>query len=78
MATRKSDDTTTAPANADVQAFLTDPKHQQQRDFMTALIDLRLAEKINEAKTNTHDKGGSFLDNFFDGLTGNLFDRGDK
>lgn len=76
MATKKDD--AVQPINPDVQAFLTDPKHQQQRDFMTALIDLRLSDKAREAKETTTDKGGNFIDNFFAGLTGNLFDSDPK
>lgn len=77
MATSKS--AQPAPAvNADVQAFLTDPKHQQQRDFMTALIDARLAEKTVAAEETTRSKGGNFIDNFFAGITGDLFSGDDK
>jgi hypothetical protein len=80
MATNKSAVDSNKPADEmtdpEVAEFLTDPKHQKQRDFMRAIIRDTLAADAAAAKTKTVDVGGSFIDNFVDGLTGGFLSGG--
>lgn len=80
MTANKDDttDDTTKNLSPELQEFLTDPKFQKQRDGMNALIDLRLAEKIKDAKDHTANKGGNMIDNIVNSLTGGLFGSDEK
>lgn len=59
-------------AKFDPQVFNTDPKHQEQRDFLDAIVEgsaRRLAERIKKEK----DKGGNKdEENPFDALFGKI------
>lgn len=59
--------------NADVKEFLSDPKHEKQRNFMRALFRQMQSEDVEEAKHKTETIGGSFIENFFNGMTGEIF-----
>lgn len=73
MVTNKTQPQPTPAADPRVAEFLSDPKHQEQRDFMNALIDLRMSQKIADAQHKTKDVGGDFFTNFIAGMTGDLF-----
>lgn len=78
MITNKPENDPTKDLSPELQEFLTDPKFQKQRDGMNALIDLRLAEKIDAAKVHTSQRGGNMFDNIVTSLTGGLFDGSEK
>ena len=73
MTTNKTDAAPATPANPRVAEFLNDPKHQEERDFMNALIDLRMAQRVTDAQAKTKNVGGDFFSNFIGGMTGDLF-----
>lgn len=73
MTTTKKPNDTQTDDNADVQAFLTEPKYEQQRNFMRALYRSMQAEDVAAARDKTKNVGGSFLDNLIGGMTGDLF-----
>jgi hypothetical protein len=73
MATNKDKSTDADETNPEVETFLTDPKHQKERDFMQAVIRKTMADDAVAAKEKSTNVGGTFIDNFLDGLTGGLF-----
>lgn len=62
----------------DLAKFLSDPSHQESRDFINGVIDARVDERIKKAKKKVKDTGGDdALVNLFDSLFGGVKDDDD-